>query len=451
MPQYQNNPIANAVDGNAESKFFSSRNTQVNDYVMLSFGAPKFIDTVYLKQGGDDKFNSSKLYYTTDDVPSSRNTQVNDYVMLSFGAPKFIDTVYLKQGGDDKFNSSKLYYTTDDVPSADGKWTELTQVNDYVMLSFGAPKFIDTVYLKQGGDDKFNSSKLYYTTDDVPSADGKWTELPAPTSASEQTITFDRVEATGVKFVSTAATGNWFQLFEFNAFEKFSYSKDSLYASFDLSGVNLAARVGDGSFKTTDGSVALPKKGDVIAVDLGSVRREVVLANADAQVAKGAELVYSQNGIEWSPLKGADPVRARYVGYRATADAASVDFKALTGSYLQDAASVDFKALTGSYLHSLAPSIVKSELPGAQTLDAAKIFDGNVATATHLASLRASCPAPRPSTPPRSSTATSPPPPSPAVAPPRAPRSFSTWARSARSRALSTSSPRPVSITSAMP
>ncbi len=28
MPQYQNNPIANAVDGNAESKFFSSRNTQ---------------------------------------------------------------------------------------------------------------------------------------------------------------------------------------------------------------------------------------------------------------------------------------------------------------------------------------------------------------------------------------------------------------------------------------
>lgn len=64
---------------------------------------------------------------------------------------------------------------------------------------------------------------------------------PAADLRFRQTITFDRVEATGVKLVSTAATDSWFQLFEFNAFEKFSYSKDSIYASFDLAGVNLAA------------------------------------------------------------------------------------------------------------------------------------------------------------------------------------------------------------------
>ncbi|MFR3452020.1 MAG: discoidin domain-containing protein [Collinsella sp.] len=308
MPQYQNNPIVNVVDGNADSKFWSNRKTQANDYVMLSFSAPKFIDTVYLKQGDADKFTASKLYYTTDAAPA---------------------------------------------------------------------------------------------------ADGKWTELPAPTSASEQTITFDRVEATGVKLVSTAATDSWFQLFEFNAFEKFSYSKDSLYASFDLAGVNLAARVGDGSFKTTDGSVTLPKKGDVIAVDLGSVRREVVLANAACPGRKGG-------GALSTPRTASSGARSRAPTPSAPAMSAT------------------------------APRRMRHPSTSRRSPVA-------TCTPSHLASLRASCPAPRPSTPPRSSTATSPPPPSPAVAPPRAPRSFSTWARSARSRALSTSSPRPVSITSAMP
>ncbi len=92
-----------------------------------------------------------------------------------------------------------------------------SQANVYVMLSFSAPMFIDTVYLKQGDADKFTATKLYYTTDAAPAADANWTELPAPTSPSEQTLTFARVEATGVKLLSTAATDSWFQLFEFNA------------------------------------------------------------------------------------------------------------------------------------------------------------------------------------------------------------------------------------------
>ena len=397
-------PLQHASDGKDTEAWFRFKDegedrdtTAVDAAVQVTFDSPKTITSITFKQGGgsDDVIESGKAYYQDVDgfwheagvITSAKSQTIQLAGPVSAKAIKVVNGVKTAKwwrvvdlhAGFGKIEATAT--ATTNMPqyqnnpivnvvdgNADSKfWSNRkTQANDYVMLSFSAPKFIDTVYLKQGDADKFTASKLYYTTDAAPAADGKWTELPAPTSASEQTITFDRVEATGVKLVSTAATDSWFQLFEFNAFEKFSYSKDSLYASFDLAGVNLAARVGDGSFKTTDGSVTLPKKGDVIAVDLGSVRREVVLANADAQVAKGAELVYSQNGIEWSPLKGADPVRARYVGYRATADAASVDFK----------------ALTGSYLHSLAPSIVKSELPGAQTLDAAKIFDGNVATAT---------------------------------------------------------------------
>ncbi len=398
-------PIQNASDGRDTEAWFTHKKAEPNKHdatikdaaVQVTFDAPKTITSITFKQGGgsDDVIESGKAYYQDSEgvwheagaITSAKSQTVQLAGPLTAKAIKVVNGANTEKwwrvvdlhAGFGKIEATAT--ATTNMPqhqnnpianvvdgNADSKfWSSRnTQTNDYVMLSFSAPKLIDSIYLKQGDSDKFNSSKLYYTTDAAPSADGTWTELPAPTSASEQTVSFDRVEATGVKLVSTAATGNWFQLFEFNAFEKFSYSKDSLFATFDLSAANLAARVGDGSFKTTDGSVTLPKKGDVIAVDLGSVRRDVALSNADAQHATQADLVYSQNGIEWISLKGTDPVRARYVGYRATADAASVDFK----------------ALAGSYLNSLAPRIVKSELPGAQTLDAAKIFDGDVATAT---------------------------------------------------------------------
>ena len=398
-------PIQNASDGRDTEAWFTHKKAEPNKHdatikdaaVQVTFDAPKTITSITFKQGGgsDDVIESGKAYYQDSEgvwheagaITSAKSQTVQLAGPVTAKAIKVVNgantekwwrvvdlhAAFGKIEATATATTNMPQYQNNPIANvvdgnADSKfWSSRnTQANDYVMLSFSAPKLIDSIYLKQGDSDKFNSSKLYYTTDAAPSADGTWTELPAPTSASEQTVSFDRVEATGVKLVSTAATGNWFQLFEFNAFEKFSYSKDSLFATFDLSAANLAARVGDGSFKTTDGSVTLPKKGDVIAVDLGSVRRDVALSNADAQHATQADLVYSQNGIEWISLKGTDPVRARYVGYRATADAAPVDFK----------------ALAGSYLNSLAPRIVKSELPGAQTLDAAKIFDGDVASAT---------------------------------------------------------------------
>ena len=399
-------PIQNASDGRDTEAWFTHKKAEPNKHdatikdaaVQVTFDVPKTITSITFKQGGGnstDVIESGKAYYQgADDVwheagaiTSAKSQTVQLAGPVAAKAIKVVNGANTEKwwrvvdlhAGFGKIEAiatattNMPQYENNPIANAvDGNAESTffsnrnTQANDYVMLSFSAPKLIDTVYLKQGDADKFNSSKLYYTTDAAPSANGNWTELATPTSASEQTISFDRVEATGVKLVATAATSNRFQLFEFNAFEKFSYTKDNLYASFDLANVGLAARVGDGSFKTTDGSVALPKKGDVIAVDLGSVRRDVVLANADAQRATQADLVYSQNGIEWMSLEGTDPVRARYVGYRAAADGAAVDFK----------------ALAGTYLHTLAPSIVKSELPGAQTLDVAKVFDGNVATAT---------------------------------------------------------------------
>lgn len=398
-------PLQNASDGKDTEAWFTHKKEEPNKHdatvkdaaVQVTFDSPETITSITFKQGGDsgDVIDSGKAYYLgADDVWHEAGAITSDKSQtIQLAGPVTAKAIKVVNGADTgkwwrvadlnaafgkieaaatattnmpQYKENPITNAVDGNPETKFFSSRNTETGDYVMLNFGTKKFIDSAYIKQGDADKFNASKLYYTVDEKPSADGTWTELATPSAAPEQTVTFDRVEATGVKLVSSEPTDRWFQLFEFNAFEKFSYSKDNLYASFDLSNTSLTARVGDGSFKTTDGPVVLPKKGDVIAVDLGSVRRDVTLGNADAQTGSNAELVWSQNGIEWTSFKGSDSVRARYVGYRATGDGATVAFK----------------ALSGSYLHALAPSIVKSELPGAQTLDVAKIFDGDVATAT---------------------------------------------------------------------
>ena len=366
--------------------------------VIVTFDTPKTIDAIVFKQGGDsntDFIDKGSAYYQgTDnawhkagDVTSDKSQViklsspveakaikvVNDEAKEIWWRVVDLHATYGKSAATQAITTNMPVYQTNKIERAiDGNdstqfWSSrATQANDWVMLNFGESKYIDTVRMLQGATDSFTSSKLYYTTDKTPSQNGNWTELATLNGAADQTVTFDRVEATGIKVVATQGAGNWFQLFELQAFEKFSYTKDNLYANFDLANVDLTARVGEGSFKTTDGAVTLAKKGDVIAIDLGSVRRDIKVANLDEQTLSGAEFVCSQNGLEWVKADKANVERARYVGFRATGDNATVTFK----------------GLEGTYLFSLSPSLVKSELPGNQTLDVSKMFDGDVTTAT---------------------------------------------------------------------
>lgn len=399
-------PLQNASDAkdNTEAWFTEKRagegkhdGTVKDAAVIVTFDTPKTIDAIVFKQGGNssDVIDKGSAYWQgTDgawhkagDVTSDKNQTVklgspveakaikvvNDQAKEVWWRVVDLHATYGKSAATQAITTNMPVYQTNKIERAiDGNdstqfWSSrATQANDWVMLNFGESKYIDTVRMLQGATDSFTSSKLYYTTDKTPSQNGNWTELATLNGAADQTVTFDRVEATGIKVVATQATANWFQLFELQAFEKFSFTKDNLYANFDLANVDLTARVGEGSFKTTDGAVTLAKKGDVIAVDLGSVRRDIKLANLDEQTLASAEAVYSQNGLEWVKADGANVERARYVGVRATADNASATFK----------------GFEGSYLFSLSPSLVKSELPGNQSLDVSKMFDGNVTTAT---------------------------------------------------------------------
>ena len=400
-------PLQNASDAkdNTEAWFTEKRagegkhdGTVKDAAVIVTFDTPKTIDAIVFKQGGDSKTDfidkGSAYYQGTDnawhkagDVTSDKSQViklsspveakaikvVNDQAKEIWWRVVDLHATYGKSAATQAISTNMPTYQTNKIERAiDGNdstqfWSSrATAANDWVMLNFGESKFIDSVRILQGASDCFTSSKLYYTTDKEPTQDGTWTEVATLSGAADQTVTFDRVEATGVKVVATQGTGNWFQLFELQAFEKFSYTKDNLYANFDLANVDLTARVGEGSFKTTDGAVTLAKKGDVIAIDLGSVRRDIKVANLDEQTLSGAEFVCSQNGLEWAKADKANVERARYVGFRATGDNATVTFK----------------GLEGTYLFSLSPSLVKSELPGNQTLDVSKMFDGDVTTAT---------------------------------------------------------------------
>ena len=399
-------PLQNASDAKDTEAWFTEKRAEPGKHdgtvkdaaVIVTFDAPKTIDAIVFKQGGSSNTDcidkgsaywqdSEGAWHKAGDVTSDKSQTiklgspveakaikvVNDQPKEIWWRVVDLHATFGTSAATQAISTNMPQYQNNAIAHAiDGNeetkfWSSrATAANDWVMLNFGESKFIDTVRMLQGGTDNFPASKVYYTTDKDPKQDGTWTEVATLGGAADQTVTFDRVEATGIKVVATQGTGNWFQLFELQAFEKFSYTKDSLYATFDLANVDLTARVGEGSFKTTDATVILPKKGDVIAIDLGSVRRDIKLPNLDQQVLGDVEAVYSQNALEWLPIEKADVERARYVGFRANADGATATFK----------------GLEGSYLFSLSPALVKSDLPGNQTLDAAAMFDGDVTTAT---------------------------------------------------------------------
>ena len=399
-------PLQNASDGKDTEAWFTHKRENPNKHdgtvkdaaVIVTFDTPKTIDAIVFKQGGSSNTDfidkgsaywqdSEGAWHKAGDVTSDKSQTiklgspveakaikvVNDQPKEIWWRVVDLHATFGTSAATQAISTNMPQYQNNAIAHAiDGNeetkfWSSrATAANDWVMLNFGESKFIDTVRMLQGGTDNFPASKVYYTTDKDPKQDGTWTEVATLGGAADQMVTFDRVEATGIKVVATQGTGNWFQLFELQAFEKFSYTKDSLYATFDLANVDLTARVGEGSFKTTDATVTLPKKGDVIAIDLGSVRRDIKLPNFDQQVLGDVEAVYSQNALEWLPIEKSDVERTRYVGFRATADGATATFK----------------GLEGSYLFSLSPALVKSDLPGNQTLDAGAMFDGDVTTAT---------------------------------------------------------------------
>ena len=399
-------PLQNASDAKDTEAWFTEKRAEPGKHdgtvkdaaVIVTFDTPKTIDAIVFKQGGSSNTDfidkgsaywqdSEGAWHKAGDVTSDKSQTiklgspveakaikvVNDQPKEIWWRVVDLHATFGTSAATQAISTNMPQYQNNAIAHAiDGNeetkfWSSrATAANDWVMLNFGESKFIDTVRMLQGGTDNFPASKVYYTTDKDPKQDGTWTEVATLGGAADQTVTFDRVEATGIKVVATQGTGNWFQLFELQAFEKFSYTKDSLYATFDLANVDLTARVGEGSFKTTDATVTLPKKGDVIAIDLGSVRRDIKLPNFDQQVLGDVEAVYSQNALEWLPIEKSDVERTRYVGFRATADGATATFK----------------GLEGSYLFSLSPALVKSDLPGNQTLDAAAMFDGDVTTAT---------------------------------------------------------------------
>ncbi|QWT17802.1 beta-N-acetylglucosaminidase domain-containing protein [Collinsella sp. zg1085] len=242
-----------------------------------------------------------------------------------------------------------------------------TQKGDFAMLKLGALKNIDTVSLLQGTGDRFTRADVFYTADAQPdAASGTWTKLGSFGSKAEQALSFNTVEATAVKFVVTEGHVNWFQLYEFDAYERYSSSSDNVYSTFDIQGA-LKARVSEGEAALTNATLTMPHSGDVVGLDLGNVRREVKLSNE--AVPSGVKLVWSQNALEWHEVTTQPIERARYVGYQATADNTSVTFTN---------ARVNF-------LGSLAPRLVSSDVSGLQNFDVSRVFDNNIPSNSSIA------------------------------------------------------------------
>ena len=115
--------------------------------------------------------------------------------------------------------------------------------------------------------------------------------------------------------------------------------------------------MGDGSVVGA-GSTTL-NNGQIIAIDLGAVRREVSVSPAEGS----ATLVCSQNGLEWVNA-GDSAITARYIGFKASTDNVTVDMADLSATYLD----------------SLDPTVEKSDLTIPGTYVVSNIFDGDPTT-----------------------------------------------------------------------
>ncbi|MDO4429317.1 MAG: beta-N-acetylglucosaminidase domain-containing protein [Atopobiaceae bacterium] len=402
-------PLQNASDASAATELWLQKSaagsdrdtTQAGAAVIVTFDAPKTIGSIVFEQGSSnagDVITAGTAYYRITDgtwheagAVSGKTTQtialaqpveataikvVNNqdraiwwrvadlHALADQEAPaqRAITTNITSYQG----NSISLAHDGNDATKF---WSNRgTQTGDWVMLDLGRSTRIDTVRMLQGAGDNIAAADLYYTADASPSAaSGSWTKVASLTADAEQTVTFGTVDATAVKFVVTRPFDNWFQLFEFEASEQHPMSDENVRATFDLGGSGLTARVGEGTAATSGATVRIPDAGDVVSVDLGSIRREITVAH-DAAPAS-AELVYSQNGLEWLPAEGGAIERARFVGYRATAPAADVSFQGFTVSFLS----------------SLAPSLVSSDVSGSGKFDVSKVFDGNAGTNSTIA------------------------------------------------------------------
>ena len=252
-------------------------------------------------------------------------------------------------------------------PATDDAKNDCTSANVAVVVTFGdAGVRANRINFAQGDSmpaDVIDDGTVYYK---VVGSD-VWTAAGEVTSDTEQTFDLgEPKQLAAIKVVNDAYKKIWWRIGDLNA----SYvpditetvNQDDLYANFDITGSDLDAALGEGS-ATVTGSVSA-ESGNVVAVDLGSVRRDVT---AEGTAAENCKLVYSQNALEWVDFDGTTPVRARYVGYQA-----------------QSEATISFEGFSVSYLSSLEASLVKSDVSGSAAFDASLVFDGDVTTSSTI-------------------------------------------------------------------
>lgn len=403
-------PLGNASDGEDGTEAWLTHGvgdqkddgTEAGAAVIVTFDGVKSIDAIVFKQAisnnGGDAIDDGTAYYQTADGQWHEAGSINNKTAQAIKLGKTVEAKAVKVVNNTRKNIwwrvADLYATVGEEATAaktistnmpqyqgnaiaraiDGDETtqfwssRATQQGDWVMMTLGGTVKIDTVRVLQGASDKFSSASVYYTVDETPDAEGgAWTKACDLSGSADETKNFATVEATAIKLVSNSGTSNWFQLYELEAYERYTFSADSIYSTFELPDAGLKGRVTTDGASTTDATVKLPASGDVVAVDLGGIRREVTVAAGETAATK-ADAVYSMNGIEWKPL-GSEAVSARYVGYRANADGATVAFEGYEAAFLD----------------SLAPKLVSSDVPGSDSFDVAKVFDGNIGTNSTIA------------------------------------------------------------------
>lgn len=231
----------------------------------------------------------------------------------------------LYDGNDDTF----VWYDPDGSGNSTG---DDFLEDDFIGYDFGKVADLESAHIVVGHGD--SSDKLVNYAVET-SVDGLyWTPVSGYenyTGAASGKDTLD-IDLTGtsaqyIRIRNLTQQGSWGKFSEFTVEEKIGGSTENLYTNIDT---NITAAIDEGIVSLSGGTVTL-NTDDYIGVKLDNIKS--VTGVATSQLPENTVLETSMNAVEWTAYEGGDPIDARYIRVRSTADSTEVNLTQFDVNY----------------------------------------------------------------------------------------------------------------------
>lgn len=230
----------------------------------------------------------------------------------------------LYDGNDDTF----IWYDPDGSGNSTG---DDFLVDDYIGYDFGKVADLKSAHIVVGhdGGDKLMNYTIETSVDGVV-----WTPVSgyenytgAATGKDTLNIDLTGTSAQYIRIRNLTQQGSWGKFSEFTVEEKISGSTENLYTNINT---DITTAIDEGIVSLSGGTVTLDKD-DYIGVKLDNIK--AVTGVTTSQLPENTVLETSMNAVEWTAYEAGEPIDARYIRVRGTADGTELNLTQFDVNY----------------------------------------------------------------------------------------------------------------------